>query len=217
MLKKKELYFSYFFVLSNGYLIINNYQWQDDILLVPMGSCSQRNSKTEVKKPMIQCCYKSPMGLLIISVEKSRLIALEFARSKFERQNAKCENRDQKEVQKDFLILNEVKKQLDLYFKGKLKKFDFLLTIQGTEFQKKVWKAMLKIPYGKQLSYKDIALKINHSKACRAVGTACNKNKIAIIIPCHRVIGSNGKLGGYATGLKNKKFLISLENENSLI
>lgn len=86
--------------------------------------------------------------------------------------------------------------------------------MEGTDFQKTVWKELLKIPYGKTVSYKYIADKIGNKKAFRAVGNANNKNKISIIIPCHRVIGSNGKLVGYANGIDMKKFLLELEKEN---
>lgn len=86
--------------------------------------------------------------------------------------------------------------------------------MEGTDFQKNVWKELLKIPYGKTVSYKYIADKIGNKKAFRAVGNANNKNKISIIIPCHRVIGSNGKLVGYANGIDMKKFLLELEKEN---
>lgn len=86
--------------------------------------------------------------------------------------------------------------------------------MEGTDFQKNVWKEFLKIPYGKTVSYKYIADKIGNKKAFRAVGNANNKNKISIIIPCHRVIGSNGKLVGYANGIDMKKFLLELEKEN---
>lgn len=86
--------------------------------------------------------------------------------------------------------------------------------MEGTDFQKTVWKELLKIPYGKTVSYKYIADKIGNKKAFRAVGNANNKNKISIIIPCHRVIGSNGKLVGYANGIDMKKLLLELEKEN---
>lgn len=97
------------------------------------------------------------------------------------------------------------------YFNGALKVFDLPLDVIGTPFQKQVWQALTEIPYGKTVTYKDIAVKINRPKAVRAVGMANNKNKIPIIIPCHRVIGSNGSLVGYGGGLHIKKKLLSLE------
>lgn len=103
---------------------------------------------------------------------------------------------------------------IEEYLEGKRKSFDFEIFMEGTDFQKNVWKELLKIPYGKTVSYKYIADKIGNKKAFRAVGNDNNKNKISIIIPCHRVIGSNGKLVGYANGIDMKKFLLELEKEN---
>lgn len=101
--------------------------------------------------------------------------------------------------------------QLTEYFAGTRKKFDVPLDIVGTEFQKRVWKELQKIPYGKTTSYKNLSEKLGDVKAIRAVGTANGKNPIAIIIPCHRVIGENGKLIGYASGLDLKEKLLHLE------
>lgn len=101
--------------------------------------------------------------------------------------------------------------QIREYLDGKRKSFDFPYEFYGTEFQKKVWNALCNIPYGKTCTYKDIAIAIGNPKACRAVGMANNKNPISIAVPCHRVIGANGKLVGYAGGLEMKKALIELE------
>ncbi len=113
------------------------------------------------------------------------------------------------------LFTDDVYVQLQEYFSGKRKKFDFDLEIKGTEFQKKVWYELLKIPYGEVITYKELAKRVGNDKASRAVGNANNKNKIGIVIPCHRVIGSNHKLVGYAGGLDMKQFLIELEIKNS--
>lgn len=110
-------------------------------------------------------------------------------------------------------LLKEAAKQLIEYLDGKREQFDLPLEPNGTEFQLKVWNALREIPYGQTASYKDIAEKIGNIKACRAVGMANNKNPIAIIIPCHRVIGSSGKLVGYAGGLGIKEMLLNLETE----
>jgi len=109
-------------------------------------------------------------------------------------------------------LIKECFKQLKEYFEGNRRKFDLPLETRGTEFQKKVWDELLKIPYGETKSYKDIAIAIGNEKACRAIGMANNKNHIPIIIPCHRVIGSNGKLVGYAGGLNVKEKLLNIEN-----
>ena len=104
--------------------------------------------------------------------------------------------------------------QLREYFDGKRKVLDFSIKAHGTEFQQKVWNALRSIKYGELCTYKQIAEKTGNPKASRAVGLANNKNPLPIIIPCHRVIGSNGKLVGYAGGLDVKEYLINLEKNN---
>lgn len=105
--------------------------------------------------------------------------------------------------------------QLDEYFQGKRTTFSLPFKLTGTPFQLAIWKELQNIPYGQTTSYKEIAQKINKPKACRAVGMANNKNPLPIIIPCHRVIGSNGKLIGYAGGLKLKNYLLELEKSHT--
>ncbi|WP_144510459.1 methylated-DNA--[protein]-cysteine S-methyltransferase [Bacillus sp. FJAT-22090] len=101
--------------------------------------------------------------------------------------------------------------QMDEYFKGERQTFSFAYTSTGTEFQKSVWNALTTISYAKTGSYKDIASTIGNEKAIRAVGSANGKNKLSIVIPCHRIIGSNGKLTGYAGGLWRKEWLLKHE------
>ena len=101
--------------------------------------------------------------------------------------------------------------ELELYLDGKLKEFTVLLKPEGTAFMKKVWSRLLKIPYGKTATYKEIAIDCGNSKAVRAVGLANNKNPIPIFIPCHRVIGSGGRIAGYSGGAKNKILLLKIE------
>lgn len=108
-------------------------------------------------------------------------------------------------------IIEKCKKQLEEYFEKTRIEFDLTLKLQGTDFQKQVWEELLNIPYGKTCSYKEIAIRIGKPKAVRAVANAIGKNPIWIIIPCHRVIGSDGSLTGYAGGLEVKKELLSLE------
>jgi len=111
-------------------------------------------------------------------------------------------------------LTDEVIKQFEEYFQGKRKMFDFKYDLQGTDFQKKVWHALEQIPYGETRSYKDIATAIGNAKASRAVGMANNRNPITIAVPCHRVIGSSGKLVGYAGGLEMKEKVLELESKN---
>ena len=116
--------------------------------------------------------------------------------------------------QEDTELLKMTSKQLKEYLSGKRKKFDVPLNPKGTDFMKKVWTTLEEIPYGEVKTYKQIAEKIGNSNACRAVGMANHKNPIPIIIPCHRVIGSNGKMVGYALGIDLKEKLLELENKN---
>ncbi len=110
--------------------------------------------------------------------------------------------------------LKECVKQLDEYFQGARQQFNLKLNPEGTEFQKRVWKELLKIPYGKTLSYLELSKKLGDVKAIRAVANANGKNPIWIVIPCHRVIGKDGSLTGYAGGLHRKKWLLDHENPN---
>ena len=108
-------------------------------------------------------------------------------------------------------LIKKCKQELDEFFEGKRKTFDLPLAPEGTAFQKKVWDALREIPYGETRTYKDIAIAVDSPKGFRAVGMANNKNPIAILIPCHRVIGSDGKLVGYVAGMETKTFLLALE------
>lgn len=110
--------------------------------------------------------------------------------------------------------LKKVCQQLLEYLQGKRKEFTVKIALEGTAFQKKVWKAMQHIPYGESCSYKDIAIAIGNPKAAIAIGQAARKNPVAIIIPCHRVIGANGDLKGYAGRIDIKEWLLNLENGN---
>ncbi|HSA05918.1 MAG TPA: methylated-DNA--[protein]-cysteine S-methyltransferase [Candidatus Gastranaerophilales bacterium] len=118
---------------------------------------------------------------------------------------------DIKAEKKRYNLLTE---QLKAYFAGELQKFNLEIALEGSDFQQKVWAELLKIPYGKTVTYKEISAAINNSNANRAVGMACNKNPIPVIIPCHRVIAQNGGLTGYAGGLKLKQKLLKLEGNN---
>ncbi|NLK00335.1 MAG: methylated-DNA--[protein]-cysteine S-methyltransferase [Clostridia bacterium] len=146
------------------------------------------------------------MGNLLIAEEKGKITHLLF--------ESKDERIHHHEI-KETPLLQRAAQQLDEYFNGKRKNFDLPLAPQGTEFQKKVWGALLEIPYGETRSYKDIAIQIENPKAFRAVGMANNRNPISIIIPCHRVVGHNGRLVGYGGGLPMKEYLLDLEKGRS--
>jgi methylated-DNA-[protein]-cysteine S-methyltransferase len=146
--------------------------------------------------------YNSPLGIIQITGSKDKILSLDFVEDK-DYVNEDVPN-----------ILKEAYKQLDEYFKGIRKNFDLDLFLGGTEFQNKVWNELCNIPYGETATYKDMAVRIGNEKACRAVGNANNKNNIGIIIPCHRVIGSNGKLVGYEGGLWRKEWLLEHEKRH---
>ncbi|MBW7845495.1 MAG: methylated-DNA--[protein]-cysteine S-methyltransferase [Bacteroidia bacterium] len=112
-------------------------------------------------------------------------------------------------------ITDEAKKQLIAYFEGKLKQFSLPVYTEGTAFQKKIWKALESIEYGNTITYLQLAKQLQNIESVRAVANAISKNKLAIVIPCHRVIGTDGNLTGYAWGLKNKQWLINFEGNIS--
>ena len=109
-------------------------------------------------------------------------------------------------------LIKEAYRQVSEYLTGERKSFDLPFKLTGTDFQNRVWKALCEIPYGETRSYKQIAEAIGNPKAVRAVGMANNRNPLLVLVPCHRVIGCNGQLVGYAAGLDKKQFLLHLEN-----
>lgn len=109
-------------------------------------------------------------------------------------------------------LLEKAAEQLQEYFDGRRREFDLPLKPEGTKFQQAVWRALCDIPYGETRSYLDIAEALGNKKACRAVGLANGRNPVAVVIPCHRVIGTDGSLTGYASGVDKKAFLLALEN-----
>lgn len=125
---------------------------------------------------------------------------------------AESESKNETKVEAETDFSKKIKKELLEYFDGTKKEFDLKLVLKGTEFQKKVWKELQKIPYGQTASYGEIAKNIGNPKGARAIGMACNRNPIPIIVPCHRVIGKSGKLTGYAGGLDIKVKLLKIEN-----
>ncbi|MGE9515952.1 MAG: methylated-DNA--[protein]-cysteine S-methyltransferase [Solitalea-like symbiont of Tyrophagus putrescentiae] len=147
--------------------------------------------------------YSSPIGNLEIELTEKAIKTVKFATDIKYSKNIKCASHP--------FILEECIRQLDMYFAGKLKCFSLNLDINGTTFQEKVWEALLQIPFGSTSTYAEIARNINIDKAHRAVGLANNKNQFHIIVPCHRVISSSGRLSGYAAGTTKKQWLINHE------
>ena len=151
---------------------------------------------------------KTPIGIITIKEKNNKIIELQL------NSNLVQPIKENEQI-KETPLLIEAEKQLTEYFNKTRTKFDLPLAPQGTDFMKRVWKELIKIPYGETRTYKQIAQKIGNEKASRAVGMANNKNPIPIIIPCHRVIGANNKLVGYALGLDKKEFLLDLEKSNN--
>ena len=147
---------------------------------------------------------KSPIGQLKITADESSVNSILFVFDDTEM-----------EVENDNEVLEICKEQLKEYFAGVRKEFNVNIHQEGTEFQQKVWAELIKIPYGKTVSYNDIARDIGGRNMMRAVGAANGKNLISIIVPCHRVIGSDGKLTGYAGGMWRKEWLLKHEDKYS--
>ena len=152
---------------------------------------------------MVTFYYQTKIGRIKIAQEGDAIVEINVTES-------------EKESEKETPLIKKTIKELEEYFEGKRKFFDIPISIKGTEFQEKVWEALLRIPYGETKSYEDIAKMIGCPKGARAVGMANHNNKIIIIIPCHRVIGKNGKLIGYAGGLPVKEKLLQIESNYKL-
>lgn len=142
------------------------------------------------------------MGILVLKSNGVSITEISFSGEDLQEQQS-CE------------VLENCKMQLERYFAGALLEFDLPLAPEGTEFQQKVWAELLKIPYGETITYMDLAVRLGDPKCIRAAGTANGKNPIAIVIPCHRVIGAGNKLTGYAGGIWRKKLLLELEIKNN--
>jgi len=150
--------------------------------------------------------YEYPVGTVGITETDGKITHVFF------------QNKDGNHLPKDWKkretpLLKKTAKQLTEYFAGKRKSFDLPLEFEGTDFQKKVWAALMTIPYGETRTYGEIANQTGSPKAYRAAGMANHNNPIAIICPCHRVIGSDGSLTGYGGGLSNKKYLLDMEGK----
>jgi len=154
----------------------------------------ERNREKEHK-----AYYHSPIGIIEIVGKGQRLSSVTFSRKKTPEEGGVPSS------------LKECMRQLDEYFQGKRRKFSLKADLRGSDFQMRVWRALLGIPFGRTASYRDIAKAAGNVRAVRAVGNANRVNRFAILIPCHRVIGSDGSLVGYGGGLWRKKWLIAHE------
>jgi methylated-DNA-[protein]-cysteine S-methyltransferase len=158
----------------------------------------------------------TPIGEFILGTHLQKICLLDF---KHRRTRQTIDNRLKKKlkttfIEKDTPLLSELKINIDHYLFSKQKQWNFPLLLIGTPFQKKVWNEILKVPYGKTMTYLQLAKNIGCEKSVRAVANANGANAIGLIIPCHRIIGSNGTLTGYAGGLDAKKHLLTLESSS---
>ncbi|MCX7842582.1 MAG: methylated-DNA--[protein]-cysteine S-methyltransferase [Clostridia bacterium] len=152
--------------------------------------------------------YISPVGNIHIVADEAGIREISIASAKSEEKN-----KVYAQMQKGSRICSEAAKQLQEYFTGKRREFDLPLTLEGTDFCKKVWKELLKIPFGETRSYSDIASAVGSPKGFRAIGQANRRNPIAIVVPCHRVLGKNGSMTGYMGNKINiKQMLLQLES-----
>ena len=194
-----------------GYFIFMSENGQQPL---PEGGmiCSNENRTDMTSRCYFYKTMPSPVGLLTLVASEQGLAAVLW------------ENDDPKRVRLSPLhedsrhpVLLEAERQLTDYFAGRREKFELELDFTGTEFQRQVWQALLTIPFGETRSYAQIAEQIGNPGAVRAVGAANGKNPISIIAPCHRVIGSNGKLTGFAGGMEAKAFLLKLESKDFVL
>jgi methylated-DNA-[protein]-cysteine S-methyltransferase len=146
----------------------------------------------------------SPLGSILLTADEKGLTGINFQ----DVEGAKNPPIDSIESAEPF---KEAERQISAYFRGELKEFTLPLSFKGTAFQRTVWRALSSIPYGETISYRELAGRIGNPKACRAVGAANGCNPLPIVVPCHRVIGSNGKLTGYYGGVRLKEYLLNLE------
>ena len=163
--------------------------------------------------------HKTKIGELIVGSFDNKLCLLDY---RYRRMRKTVDKRVQRGLgavflEKDDDVLKETRKQIDEFLEGERKEFAIPLMTIGTDFQKAVWNALTKVKYGTTASYLDLAKAIGNEKSVRAVAAANGANAIGLIIPCHRIIGSDGKLVGYAGGLPVKKRLLKLEKEHSII
>jgi len=162
--------------------------------------------------------YKSPVGELVLGEIEGKLCMADWKyrkmRSTVDLRLKKCLNADFQELNTE--ILEETKNQLAQYFLGKRQNFEIPLILAGSDFQQQVWKALMGIEFGSMVSYQQLANSLQKEKAVRAVASAIGANALSIIVPCHRVVGSNGQLTGYAGGLGTKKKLLEIEQQTCI-
>ena len=146
--------------------------------------------------------FRSPLGLIEIRADDEGIVSVLFSNG------GKSEDKITNRFLKKCLL------ELEEYFTGKRQKFDLNLGFDGTTWQKKVWHELLKIPFGQTVSYSELAEKVGGKQLARAVASSCAQNKLMLLVPCHRVIGADGRLKGYSGGFRHKKWLLDFEKDN---
>jgi O-6-methylguanine DNA methyltransferase len=178
---------------------------------------AQKSSAAEIMEVLNCTTLASPVGPLFLAASEQGLVALEFDRRLPGQQTIRPNPRDLRAESKSLRFeefeqeLARYVRELEEYFAGRRREFSFPLDLHGTDFQLACWRALLRIPYGETRSYADIARAVGRPQGFRAVGMANNRNPIAIVVPCHRVIASDGTLCGYGGGLDVKRRLLELE------
>jgi AraC family transcriptional regulator of adaptative response/methylated-DNA-[protein]-cysteine methyltransferase len=204
-------------------------QIRSEVLILPFSPFTIRHPPSAIRHPLSAIryppsairfypmltidCIETPVGPLIAGATGDALVLLEFSDKKILEEPLEVLRKrfDAAVVTGSNRWLTELRNQLAEYFASQRRDFELPLQYPGTPFQEKVWSMLLKIPYGETWSYRDIADRIGDVKATRAVGAANGMNRIAIVIPCHRVVNANGELGGYGGGLWRKRILLDLE------
>lgn len=178
--------------------------------------CYEQNERENMNQIDIQF-YKTKIGDLILGSFDEKLCLLDF---RYRKMRKAVDTRIKNGLNAEFVetkneTIKQAKHQLDEYLHGDRKEFNLRLLMVGTEFQKRVWESLMKIPYGATSTYLQLAKEIGNKKAVRAVANANGANSLSLIVPCHRIIGSDGQLVGYGGGLNVKKRLLNLEQEKS--
>ena len=192
------------FFRSIGYLVFSTWTWIARSASAQSKASKKRMTVTLATTLMSFTQIESPLGPLLLVADEAGLRSIEFV-------TGNRPARINPEWREDIEQLRQPIRQLGAYFSGELETFDLPLKPQGTPFQLAVWQRLCEIPYGETISYGELARRLGNPNASRAVGLANGTNPIAIVIPCHRVIGSNGKLTGYGGGLDIKEKLLALE------
>jgi len=187
------------------------------VLVFIDGFCTLVENKLQMSLISIQY-YQSAFGELILGAYQDELCLCDW---RYRRMRSAIDQRiatglAAEYIEEETAVINETIKQLEAYSKGELKSFDVPLKLVGTPFQQQVWKALIQIPYGQTESYLGLSQQLGNEKAIRAVASANGANAISIIVPCHRIIGNDGALVGYAGGLPAKKKLLDLEGYQKL-